>query len=242
MSDGETLAEPVPSPIVPPASRLGAVLGWSLLALGLACLIASGWIGTHADSAWSAAKTHVDSTARALEAHPADKTAYAAYLAVRAAYPEASLHSYLFVAAGWLSMLTVPGLLYVRDPSLLGGPPGRLFRWLARRVERGPERRHPVNYYQGVGFVLLGIAFAVYTFMLYVPKLFTNVPIGSASAAASVWLIGLAGVLPLAVFIVSIPLALGTPLDGEESSAGTSDRRRATAGLRRRGPMSKDRH
>jgi hypothetical protein len=214
MSDGETLAESVP----PPASRLGAVLGWGLLALGVAFLIASQWVGINSDAAWSAAQAHVDSAARAVQAHPASSTAYtayeaayAAYLAARAAYAEISLRSYLFVAAGWLSLLTAPGLLYARDPSLLGGPPGRLFRWLARRLERGPERRHPVNFYQGVGFVLLSIAFAVYAFGGYVSKLFINVPIGSAADEATVWLIFLAYLLPIPVFVVSIPLTFGGP-------------------------------
>lgn len=40
MNDGQAPAEPVPPAAVPPASRLGTVVDWTLLTLGVACLIA----------------------------------------------------------------------------------------------------------------------------------------------------------------------------------------------------------
>lgn len=141
------------------------------------------------------------------------KAALAAYVTARAAYAEASPRANLCVATSWLSLLTVPGLLYARDPSLLGGPLGGLFRWLAKRGMRyRARRRHPVNVYQGVGFVLLGIAIAAYAFSGYVPKLFINAPIGSSASAAAVWLIMFPGFLSLPLVMVSVPLTLGVPL------------------------------
>jgi hypothetical protein len=195
------------------------VLGWGLPALGVACLITSQWMGISSDAAWSTAQAHVDAAARAFQTHPTDsnyaayEAAHSAYLTGRAAYAAASLRSYLFVAAGWLAMLTVPGVLYARDPSLLGGPLGRLFRWLAFRGMRyQTRRRHPVTFYQGVGFLLLGIALAAYAVGVDIPKLFINVPIGSAASAAAVWLIAVPMIFSPAVFIVSIPLTFGAPL------------------------------
>jgi len=137
------------------------------------------------------------------------KSAYVSLRAGRAAYAEASLRCYLCMAAGCLISVTVPGLFYTRDPPLLGGPLGRLLRWPARRAARGPQRRHSVNFYQGVGFILLGIALAVDTFAGYVSDIFVNAPIGSAADAAAIWLIFLSGILPLVAIIVIVPLSLG---------------------------------
>ncbi len=156
MSEAQTPVEPVP-----PASRLGKIVGWSLLALAVACFIASGVAAKQADD-WSQAmrQAHAAFT-DAYYAHP-DRVAaaYAAEGAAYAAQRKATLLKYLLVSATPIFLLLIPGLLYAMKPSLLGGPFGRLLRLgypsLARLAQRQP-RRHPVTFYQGIGFAFVSI-------------------------------------------------------------------------------------
>ncbi len=182
MSDGEALTEPVP-----PASRLGAVLGWGLPALGVACFIASLQIDNSAEAAWRTAQTLPENTAADV----------AAYDAAFAAYHQATFYAHLLPVAGFLSLLVVPGLLCAKDPSLLGGPFGRFVRWNAPNVApRRSHRRHPVTFYQGFGLALPGIGGAI-CFLGLVATLDLRAP----------WEVIVAtGLAPLASVFLSMPL------------------------------------
>jgi hypothetical protein len=111
------------------------------------------------------------------------------------------------VISGCLSVSIVPGLLYARDPSLLGGPLGRLLRWASANVtSRQPQRRHPVSFYQGLGLALPGVGWAVFCLGAIGATL-------TPVASAGVWpifLISLAGLLNFAAMFMSIPLAGGS--------------------------------
>lgn len=151
--------EQTPVETVPPASRLGEIVGWSLLALAVTCFIAFNVANKQADdwlqvmrqaaAAWNDANiTYPDHVAAAREA----------YMAAEAVYKEARLLAYLSVCASFIFVLLIPGLLYAMKPSLLGGPLGRLLRpSSAKLVQRLPPRRHPVTFYQGIGVVLMSI-------------------------------------------------------------------------------------
>lgn len=135
MNDRQTPADSVPPQAVPPATRLGAILGWSLPSLSVVCFIS--------------------------------------FTAQR----EATLRMYLLAGATLVSLFMVPGLLYAGNPALLGGPLGRLLRLqpAVRANQGGHRRRHPITFYQGVGWVLFGVAAASFGSMValiaFVPEL-----------------------------------------------------------------------
>lgn len=169
MSDSQT---PVES--VPPASRLGEIVGWSLLALGVACLIASlvaivqadaaSQAVQHAEHAWHNA---IVTEHNAIVVHPDHTMAYAtpyeaAYMAAKVAYNEAELRILVLESATVVFLSIIPGLLYAMKPSLLGGLWGRLLRpSSAKLAECQPRRRHPITFYRGIGIVLMGIGYGL---------------------------------------------------------------------------------
>jgi hypothetical protein len=142
--------------------------------LGAPCFVASVIAGLQAN-AWSQAMQHAEAAWHdALFTHHARAaTAHAAYLAATAACHEAILRMYLLVVAGFLTLFTTPGLLYVIDPSLLGGPFGSLLRRAAAQMRpRRHQRRHRVSFYQGLGLMVFGTGFAVVLSLLAVVQLF----------------------------------------------------------------------
>jgi hypothetical protein len=130
-----------------------------------------------------------------------------AYNAAYAAYHEATLRAYLLAIAGFVALSIVPGLLYAAHPSLLGGPNGRLLRWTSANVaSRYSQRRHPISFYQGLGWALPGVGLTVF-FLGAISATLTPL------ASAGEWpffLIVLAGLLNLAAMFIRIPLAAGS--------------------------------
>jgi hypothetical protein len=146
--------EQTPVEQVPPASRLGEIMGWSLLALAVACFISFIVTIVQEHAAWEAMRHAQDAWFNANLDH--SEAAYAAYMAAKAAYNETTLRVLLSLDASIVFLLLIPGLLYAMKPSLLGGPLGRLLRTSSTLVQRQPQR-HPVTFYQGIGFALGGI-------------------------------------------------------------------------------------
>ncbi len=183
MSEAQTPVEPVQ-----PASRLGEIVGWSLLALAVVCFIAFIFSAKQADD-WSHAMWHA-----------------AEFKAAYAAYNETMLLKYLWVSATFAFLQLIPGLLYAMKPSLLGGPWGRLLR-LARRsstklTQRQP-RRHPVTCYQGIGLAFISIGPIGVNLLLAVGTFFRGPS----------WLFF--GVLPLALLLNVTSFFIGLSLFGE---------------------------
>src|SRR5258708_38055899 len=143
--------EQSPAESVPPASRVGEIVGWSLPALAVACFIAFIVAAVQADAASQAIQHAEDAWHNAIVAHSRhEAAAYAGYMAADSAYREATLLRCLSLSASLAFLSLFPGLLYAMKPSLLGGPPGRLLRpSSAKLAQRLPRRRHPVTFYQG---------------------------------------------------------------------------------------------
>jgi hypothetical protein len=206
MNDGQTPAESVPPQPVPPASRLGAVLGWSLPALAVACFIAFVVAGQQTGAAAEAIR-------RAQAAVVADPrhtaAASAALVAAKTAQWEATLREYLLAGATLLSLFMVPGLLYAGNPALLGGPPGRLLRLqpAVRRVQGEHRQRQQriVTFYQGVGWALVGVGVASFcSTAALVPNLLSG---------PAWWLLLVAGLLGVATWSMGLLLvAEGDPV------------------------------
>lgn len=161
MNDGQTPAEPASPQAVPPASRLGAVVGWTLLALGVACLIAAvitlSLQGSEPAHRAVAAYDQVISMKQGHEA--AAKAADAAY---DSAYRTLRLRGALLLSAFYVSIAVVSGLLYALHPSLLGGQLGRLLRRSTANARvRRSGRRYPPTIFQGLGYAVLGIGGAI---------------------------------------------------------------------------------
>lgn len=154
MSEEQTPVEPVP-----PASRLGEILGWSLPALAAACFIAAIIAIVRADAASQAVEHAMDAWDNALDAHSGhEAAARAAYMAAKAASREAALVRDLLMNAAFFFFPLIPGLIYAVRPSLVGGLVGRLLRPSSMKLaQRLPRRRHPVTFYQGIGLALMGI-------------------------------------------------------------------------------------
>jgi hypothetical protein len=162
MLDGQVSAEAEPpEQVVPPARRVGAIMGWSLLALGAACLVAV--IITWALQGSEPAHPAVSAFDQAISAHQsheaAAKVADAAY---DSAYQALQLRSALLLSAVYVSIGVVPGLLYALNPALLGGPLGHLLRRITANMRvRRPRRRYPLSIYQGLGCAVLGMGGAI---------------------------------------------------------------------------------
>ncbi|HKW23116.1 MAG TPA: hypothetical protein VJO13_17155 [Ktedonobacterales bacterium] len=179
----------------PVASRLGALLGWSLLVLFGACLVASVIAAVQAQR-WSDA---VDQAGAAFQdtlvTHP-DRTqaAYAIYLAANAASRQATVVTYGLVIAGYLSAFVIPGLLYASTPSLLGGPLGTLMRQATHRLMTRQSRQwREITRYQGLGLMLAGAGWVI-LFLVSVVVQFMTV---------SLWLVS------LSLIIAAWPVAIG---------------------------------
>lgn len=212
MTEAQTPVEPIP-----PASRLGEILGWSLLALAVVCFIASVVAGKQADAASQAIRqadaaitdAHLAHTDRVVAAYAASRAAYAAYR-------ETTLLKYLWVSAAPIFLLLIPGLLYAMKPSLLGGPFGRLLRLAypspARLAQRQP-RRHPVTFYQGIGLAFLSIGSISINLLPAVGNFFT-VPNWSFF-----------GLEILATLLLFTSFLVGVPLFGQATWWYTSGKR-----------------
>ncbi|MGZ6391138.1 MAG: hypothetical protein ACXWQZ_18010 [Ktedonobacterales bacterium] len=155
--------EQMPVEQVPPASRLGEIVGWSLIALAVTLIIAA-IVAAHQADAWSQAMDHAHTAfSGAVVAHSGREAAAAAdYIAADSAYREARVLSSLSATASLVFLSLIPGLLYAVKPSLLGGPLGRLLRPSSVRLaQRQPRRRRPVTFYQGIGIMLMGMPWIV---------------------------------------------------------------------------------
>ena len=209
MTNGQTPAEPVPLQAVPSASGLGAVLGWSLVALGVACFIASIVAGQQADAAAEAIRRAQAAFVAAFVADPHHTAAASAALAAAtAAKWEATLREYLLAGATLMSLFIVPGLLYAVYPSLLGGPLGRLLRLQpAARGMQGEHRHRRQRFatiYQGVGLALCGVGLAsFYSMAALTPTLLSG---------PAWWLLLFAGLLWVATCPMGLVLVAGGEL------------------------------
>lgn len=161
MNDGQTPAEPAPPQAVPPASRLGTVVGWTLLALGVACLIAVviTWSLQGSEPAHRAVAAYDQAISTKQSHEVAAKAADAAYDSADRAL---RLRGALLLSAVYVSTAVIPGLLYALHPSLLGGPLGRLLRRSTANARvRRSGRRYPSSIFQGLGYAVLGIGGAI---------------------------------------------------------------------------------
>lgn len=155
MNDEAAMAQPRLQLSVPPPSRVGNVLGWSLLALGVAGLIATAWAAVIANSA-------KDAWGAALASPVHSIAAYNAIVAAEAAYRNVTVSAYLLFGAAFLSFLTAPGLVYALSPPLLGGPLGRLLRMASVIAARHHGLQQPVTYYQGLAAAVQGAGAEVF--------------------------------------------------------------------------------
>ncbi len=196
MSDGRAPAEQASPQPVPPASRLGAVVGWSLPLIAVTCLVAStvtflnvgAEAGRHGVAAYNSIIAHAgyDAAARAADA------------ATTATYREYAVRMGLLAIAIIVSLLTVPGLLYAASPVLLGGPIGRLLRRSSTRIAQSqfqPLRRHPVSFYQGLGLALMSAGVMLIPLALIATMLF-----------GVMWLMFPTMLLWLAAYFLAFPL------------------------------------
>lgn len=205
MSEAQTPVEPMP-----PASRLGEILGWSLLTLAAACFTASIVAIVQAHAASQAVQHAEDAWHNAIiVAHRDHTMAYAApyeatYMAAKVTYNETTLRMSLSLDASIVFLLLIPGLLYAVKPSLFGGPLGRLLRASsARLAPRQPQRRHPVTFYQGIGLMLNSLPWISFSLLPTVVTL-TTMPFELV--------LGLS-LLPVLLFMIS--LVVGNSLVGE---------------------------
>lgn len=158
MLDGQLPAETEPpEQVVPPARPLGVILGWSLVALGVACVVAVviTWSLLGSEPAHRAVAAYNQAISANQSYDAAAKASEAVYESV---YQALRLRSALLLCAAYVSAGVVPGLLYALNPSLLGGPLGRFLRRAAANVGAWrPRRRYPLPLYQGLGCTVLGI-------------------------------------------------------------------------------------
>lgn len=164
MNEGQTPADSMPPQVVPPATRLGAILGWSLPSLSVVCFISL------------------------------------------TAQQETTLRMCLLAGATLVSLFTVPGLLYAGNPALLGGPLGRLLRLqpALSGIQGGQRRRHPVTFYQGVGWALFGVGVASFGSMFALIALVPDLLLGPVW-----WLLLFAGLLWVATLSMGFLLVAG---------------------------------
>jgi apolipoprotein N-acyltransferase len=169
--------EQTPVETVPPASRLGEIVGWGLLALAVACFIASIVAIVRADAASQAIQHAEDAMHTTIVAHSGhEAAASAALVAADNSYREARVLTYVMLSASLIFLSLIPGLLYAMKPSLLGGPLGRLLHpYSAKLARRQPPRRHPVTFYQGIGLMLNSLTWISMSLLQAVATL-TKVP------------------------------------------------------------------
>ncbi len=145
-----------------PAGRLGTVLGWTLLALGGICLVASVIAIVQAHAATDAVQQAENAWHDAVSPHldrVGATAAYAAYLSAQAIAQQASVRIVVLLAAAYLSALVIPGVLYATHSHYLGGPLGGLLRRATTSVRlRQPRPWRQIARRQGLGLVLLGVA------------------------------------------------------------------------------------
>lgn len=210
MSDEDAVVQPRPALSVPPPSRLGNILGWSLLALGAACLVATAWAALVANSAQGAWDAALASPVHSI-------AAYNAIVAAKAAYRSATVRVYLLFGAAFLSLFTLPGLVYALSSPLLGGPLGRLLRMASVNAARHRRLQQPVTYYQGLAVAVQGAGAVVFSLVSATTML----------APAIFWLVFPALLLWPAAYVWSIVLLGGSwwfTIDRRDPRAGVGDR------------------
>lgn len=198
MNDGQTPAESVPPQAVPPTSPLGAIVGWTLLALGVACLIAVviTWSLQMSEPAHHAVAAYNQAISAKQSHEAAAKAADAAYDSV---FRALRLRAALLLSAFYVSIAVVPGLLYAVNPSLLGGPLGRLLRRIAANARvRRPRKRYPLSIDQGLGCAVVGIGGTIQA-----------MAIEAATRFGGAWLIEIAMVLWLVALLTGFFLPAG---------------------------------
>ena len=198
MNDGQTPAEPGPPQTVPPASRVGTVVGWTLLALGVACLIAViiTWSLQGSEPAHRAVAAYNQAISMK-QSHEA--AAKAGEAASDSTFRALRLRGALLLSAFYVSIAVVPGLLYALHPPLLGGPLGRLLRRVTAKVQMPrPGRRYPLPINQGLGFAVLGIG-----------GVFQAMAVEIALHFRAAWLADIAMVLWLVAWLTGFILLLG---------------------------------
>ena len=150
-----------------PAGSLGAVLGWTLLALGgiglVAYMIAIVQAHVAADAVRQAQDAWHNAVASPHLDHVRATAAYAAYLSANAVAQQANVRICVLAAATCLSALVIPGALYANHPHHLGGPLGGLLRQAATSARRRqPRPWRQIARRQGLGLVFSGVGLAIF--------------------------------------------------------------------------------
>jgi hypothetical protein len=184
-----------------PAGRLGAVLGWTLLALGGLGLIAYMIAIVQAHVAADAVRHARDAWHNAVSPHVVDRVrataAYAAFVSAQALAQQANVRVCVLAAATCLSALVIPGVLYAGHPHYLGGPLGGLLRQAATSARRRqPRPWRQIARRQGLGLVFSGAGWAI----------FWMAPVVAQLIVTPLWWLIAAMLLCIPAQILSFPL------------------------------------